>query len=174
MARVEGERPVQQQPPGQQPGQAPAPGRQDRQQQAPGFGPGQPAPGRRRQAPTARRPQGRRIRVQIRKVSPWSVLKFSLLFYFCMMIVFVIGLAILYMMVDALGVVDSLEELLESLGFGGEAGFEVDGGFLFRTVFLIGLISVVVWSALTLFFSFLYNLISDLVGGIEVTLAEKR
>lgn len=116
----------------------------------------------------------RRIRVAIRRVNPWSVLKFSLLFYFCLMLVFVIGLAILYMVVDALGVVTSLEQLLESLGFGGDRGFEVDGGFLFRTIFLIGLISVVVWSALTLFFAFLYNLISDLVGGIEVTLAERR
>lgn len=129
----------------------------------------------RRNTPTsASRPAPRRIRVAIRRVNPWSVLRFSLLFYFCLMLVFVIGLAILYMVVDALGVVASLEQLLESLGFGGEAGFEVNGGFLFRTLFLIGLISVVVWSALTLFFAFLYNLISDLVGGIEVTLAERR
>jgi len=112
--------------------------------------------------------------VAIRRVNPWSVLRFSLLFYFCLMLVFVIGLAILYMVVDAIGVVGSLEQLLESLGFGGEAGFEVNGAFLFRTLFLIGLISVVVWSALTLFFAFLYNLISDLVGGIEVTLTERR
>lgn len=129
----------------------------------------------RRNTPTpASRPAPRRIRVAIRRVNPWSVLRFSLLFYFCLMLVFVIGLAILYMVVDALGVVASLEQLLESLGFGGEAGFEVNGGFLFRTLFLIGLISVVVWSALTLFFAFLYNLISDLVGGIEVTLTERR
>jgi len=129
----------------------------------------------RRSSPTpAGRPAPRRIRVAIRRVNPWSVLKFSLLFYFCLMLVFVIGLAILYMVVDAIGVVGSLEQLLESLGFGGEAGFEVNGAFLFRTLFLIGLISVVVWSALTLFFAFLYNLISDLVGGIEVTLAERR
>jgi hypothetical protein len=129
----------------------------------------------RRTSPTpAGRPAPRRIRVAIRRVNPWSVLRFSLLFYFCLMLVFVIGLAILYMVVDALGVVASLEQLLESLGFGGEAGFEVNGGFLFRTLFLIGLISVVVWSALTLFFAFLYNLISDLVGGIELTLAERR
>ncbi|HEX6261508.1 MAG TPA: DUF3566 domain-containing protein [Actinomycetota bacterium] len=119
-------------------------------------------------------PAPRRIRVAIRRVNPWSVLRFSLLFYFCLMLVFVIGLAILYMVVDALGVVTSLEQLLESLGFGGDAGFEVNGGFLFRTIFLIGLVSVVIWSALTLFFAFLYNLISDLVGGIEVTLAERR
>ena len=129
----------------------------------------------RRTSPTpAGRPAPRRIRVAIRRVNPWSVLRFSLLFYFCLMLVFVIGLAILYMVVDAIGVVGSLEQLLESLGFGGEAGFEVNGAFLFRTLFLIGLISVVVWSALTLFFAFLYNLISDLVGGIEVTLTERR
>ena len=112
----------------------------------------------------------------MRKVGPWSVLKFSLLFYFCLMLVFVIGLAILYMVVDALGVIDSLENLLGSFlpADPGQPTFQIDGGFLFRTVFLIGLISVVVWSALTLFFAFLYNLIADLVGGIDLTLTERR
>lgn len=131
----------------------------------------------RRSSPTpAGRPAPRRIRVAIRRVNPWSVLKFSLLFYFCLMLVFVIGLAILYMVVDAIGVIGDAEELLGQFfpPNPGQPAFEINGAFLFRTLFLIGLISVVVWSALTLFFAFLYNLISDLVGGIEVTLAERR
>ena len=33
---------------------------------------------------------------------------------------------------------------------------------------------VVVWSLINVFVAFLYNLISDLVGGIEITLAERR
>ncbi len=33
---------------------------------------------------------------------------------------------------------------------------------------------VVVWSLINVFVAVLYNLIADLVGGIEVTLAERR
>jgi hypothetical protein len=135
-----------------------------------------------RTAPSVRRGAPRRIRVAIRRVNPWSVLKFSVLFYFCLMLVFVVGLVILYMMVDALGIVTSIEDLLGGMGLGspppgdpqGPLIFEFNGAFLFRTVLLIGIISAVLWSALTVFFAFLYNLIADLVGGIEVTLAERR
>jgi hypothetical protein len=52
--------------------------------------------------------------------------------------------------------------------------FEVDFWYLFRMMFLIGLFSTVLWAAFTMFVTFLYNLISDLVGGIEVTLVERR
>ena len=100
------------------------------------------------------------------------MLKLSLLFYFCLMLVVLLGLGILYAVVDALGILDSIAELLNSVGFG--PNFRFNGGAIFRTIFFIGLISVAVWSALTVFVVFLYNLISDLVGGIEMTLTERR
>ena len=119
----------------------------------------------------ARQPAPRRIKVAIRRINPWSVLKFSLVFYLCLMLVIVIGMSILFMVVDALGIIDSVEEFMSSLW---EANFEVNSGFLLRMLVLIGIISVALWSALTVFFAFLYNLISDLIGGIEVTLQERR
>jgi hypothetical protein len=33
---------------------------------------------------------------------------------------------------------------------------------------------VVLWTLINVFVAFLYNLISDIVGGIEVTLSERR
>ena len=120
-------------------------------------------------------PVARRVRVQIRKVNPFSVLRFSLLFYFCLMLVVLLGLAILYAILSAGGVLDSLAQLLTDVGFGDRQGnFEFDTGFIFRTLFLIGLVSTILWAAFTLVLAFLYNLISDLVGGIEVTLIERR
>jgi hypothetical protein len=110
------------------------------------------------------------------------VLKVSLIFYFCLMLVALIGFAILFSILDSIGVLDPIETLLGELGFGTTVGggqsaravFEIDFGYLMRTLFLIGLISTALWAAFTVFLSFLYNLISDLVGGIEVTLLERR
>jgi hypothetical protein len=127
------------------------------------------------EAAGASRPTARRVRVQIRKVNPFSVLRFSLLFYFCLMLVVLLGLAILYAILSAAGVLDSVAGLLTDVGFGDRQGnFEFDTGYIFRTLFLIGLVSTILWAAFTLVLAFLYNLISDLVGGIEVTLIERR
>jgi hypothetical protein len=123
---------------------------------------------------TTRKPTQRRVRVVIRRVNPWSVLKFSLLFYFCLMLVMIVGLAILYAILSALGVLETTSDLLGEVGFGTDGRFEFNTGYIFRTLFFIGFISAALWSAFTLFLAFLYNLISDLVGGIEVTLTERH
>jgi len=39
---------------------------------------------------------------------------------------------------------------------------------------VLGLAMVLIWSLINLFIAFLYNLISDVIGGIEVTLAERH
>jgi hypothetical protein len=125
--------------------------------------------------PAARgtKPSQRRIKVVIKKVNPWSVLRVSIIFYFCLMLVVIFGLAILYMLLDSIGVLDSVSDLLGSVGFGG-GSFQFQTFSIFRTLFLIGFITVIVGSAFTVFLAFLYNLLSDLVGGLEVTLVERR
>ena len=125
-------------------------------------------------AEPGRRPAQRRVRVAIRRINPWSVLKVSLVFYLCLMLVILVGFGILYAVLSAAGILDSLAELLEGVGFGtAQTGFQFDTGFIFRTLFLIGLVSTALWAVFTVFLAFLYNLIADLMGGIEVTLIEK-
>lgn len=115
-----------------------------------------------------------RARVVVRRVDPWSVLKFSLLFYFCLMLVGMAALMILYWALGVIGVIDSVERLLTEVGFGSrQAGFRVNGEWLFARALVVGLIGVVVWSLVNMLVALLYNLISDIVGGIEVTLAER-
>jgi hypothetical protein len=134
-----------------------------------------------RKAPAAG-PTARRVRVQIRRIGPLSVLKISLIFYFCIMLVALLGFAILFSILDSIGVLEPVETLLAELGFGTTVGggegaqavFEIDFGYMMRTLFLIGLISTALWAAFTVFLTFLYNLIADLVGGLEVTLLERR
>jgi hypothetical protein len=125
-----------------------------------------------RRTRTSRKAKSRQARVVVRKVGPWSVLKFSLIFYFCVMLVFLGALMILYGVLDAIGALDSVTRLIRDLF--ADQSFSIHGGWLFTRGFAIGLAMVLLWSLINVFVAFLYNLISDLVGGIEITLSEKR
>ncbi|MGH2675845.1 MAG: DUF3566 domain-containing protein [Actinomycetota bacterium] len=123
----------------------------------------------------SQRPASRRVRVAIRRISPWSVLKISLVLYFCLLLVVMVGLGILYGVLSTAGILDSIAELLTGVGFGDAEGtFEFDTGYVFRLLFLVGVISTALWAAFTVFVAFLYNIIADLLGGVEVTLVERR
>jgi len=122
----------------------------------------------------------RRAKLVIRRVDPWSVLKFSLVFSLCLVIVFVVAVLALYFALDTLGVFDSLNETLLELtqsGTGDDAtgGVKVvfSAGRVVTAAVVIGLINVVIITAISTLGAFLYNLCSDIVGGIEVTLAER-
>jgi len=112
----------------------------------------------------------RRGRLAIRKIDPWAVLKFSLVFYFCMLLIFMLGTAVIFATLKAFGVIDNIERVLRNL----QIDFTIAGGSIFRWFFLIGLVGTVVASAITVFLSFLYNLIADVVGGIELLVTERE
>jgi hypothetical protein len=113
-------------------------------------------------------PRNVRRRVTIHRVHPWSVLKLSLIFYFCMLLVVMAGLAMFWSIVIRVGVIQALQEEADKFG----AAVQVNGGNLARLVFLIGLVNVVLWSAINVFMAFLYNLIADLVGGFRITMSD--
>jgi hypothetical protein len=113
-------------------------------------------------------PRSVRRRVTVHRVHPWSVLKLSLIFYFCMLLVVMAGLAMFWSIVIRIGVIQALQEEADKFG----AAVQVNGSNLARLVFLIGLVNVVLWSAINVFMAFLYNLIADLVGGFRVTLSD--
>jgi Transmembrane domain of unknown function (DUF3566) len=140
--------------------------------------PPEPAPAEAR-LPTARartkRPapaRSRQARVVLRKVGPWSVLKISFLFYLCVMVVIIGAMMILYAILGAIGALDSLTRLIRDLF--ADQSFQIHGGWLFSRGLSIGLALVVLWTLINVFIVFLYNLLSDVVGGIEVTLSERR
>jgi hypothetical protein len=118
------------------------------------------------------RPRARQARVVIRKVGPWSVLKLSFLFYLCVMTVVLGAMIILYGVLDAIGALDSVTQLIRDLF--ADQSFEIHDDWLFTRGLLIGFVMVVLLTLINLFVAFLYNLLSDLVGGIEVTLSERR
>jgi transmembrane protein DUF3566 len=112
-----------------------------------------------------------RVRVVVRRVEPWSVLRFSLLFYFCIMLIFLFGMAILYWVLGALGVLDSLASFIG--GLYGDDNFKFHGAWIFTWLFVLGIVGTVAWSLINLCVAFLYNLVSDIVGGVQITLDDR-
>lgn len=116
------------------------------------------------------RGDGRRVRVVVRRLEPWSVLKFSLLFYFCVMLIFLFALFLLYWVLSVTGVITSFEKTLGSLM--AVKRFQIDGVWVFSRLFAVGLLGVVLWSLVNLFVALLYNLVADVVGGVRVLFSE--
>lgn len=125
---------------------------------------------------------GRRTRVVIRHLAPLSVLKTSLIFYLCVWLIVFLALVIIYMLMSAVGAVDSLEKLLglffspvgQDISTRGATPIEINEGVVFTWLFFGGCVMTAIWALLNVLAAFLYNLISDIVGGVEVTLAERR
>src|SRR2546428_13144429 len=124
----------------------------------------------------------------VRHVGPLSVLRFSLLYYFCVLLVLFLAFVIMYSVLDSAGALAAMGRGLVHFGFGCPNGnpvlstkggktsclFEFNRGWILSRVFEIGLVFVVLWSVAKVVVSLLYNLISDIVGGINVTLVERR
>ena len=131
-----------------------------------------PVPAERGRSERSAPARSRQAKVVLRKVGPWSVLKISFLFYLCVMVVILGAMMILYAILGAIGALDSLTRLIRDLF--ADQSFEINGGWLFSRGLSIGLALVVLWTLINVFIVFLYNLLSDVVGGIEVTLSERR
>ncbi|MFL5736786.1 MAG: DUF3566 domain-containing protein [Actinomycetota bacterium] len=115
----------------------------------------------------------RRTRVIVRRLGPLSVFRFTLLYSFSVMLVLYLALVILYTVLGALGLLDSLGKTMVSFGVVNK-GFHFNGGWIFSRLFLLGVVLVLLWSLIKVIASLVYNLVSNIVGGIEVTLAERR
>jgi uncharacterized BrkB/YihY/UPF0761 family membrane protein len=113
----------------------------------------------------------RRVHRVVRRVDPWSVLKFSFVFYLSVMGIFLFAGAILYIAASGAGIVDKLEKFIQGIGW---PEFNIRPLQVFRLGLLVGLSQVIIWSTVNVFAAFLYNLVSDLVGGIEITMSERE
>lgn len=125
---------------------------------------------------SARRSRGPvRASMQIRRIDPWSTLKVSLLLSVALFFVWMITVAFLYLVLGGMGVWAKLNSNVGDLlnNVSGSSAELVSSGTIFGGAFLIGLVNIVLMTALATIGAFVYNLITDLIGGIEVTLADR-
>ncbi len=119
----------------------------------------------------------RRARLRLAKVDPWSVMKVSFVLSIALGIVLFIAVAVLWSVLDMLGVISAVSEVVGQVtGSDTQAGFNLQSFLSLPRVLgftvLVGIIDVILITALATLGAYLYNMAANFVGGLEVTLAE--
>lgn len=127
--------------------------------------------GRRRRPARARRvAYERRYRQTVRSVDIWSVLKIALCFYLCALIVVLVAGVVLWWIASAVGAIHNVEKFIGDLV--SDKNFHFLSWEVLRGATLIGLVIVCVLVVITVLAAAFYNLFSELIGGVEVTVVE--
>jgi Transmembrane domain of unknown function (DUF3566) len=121
--------------------------------------------------------QPRRANLIVARLEPWSVMKFSFLISLVAWIVLFVAVALLYYALSSLGVFASLQKTLASVTSSqGSAGVDLSkwtsGTRILGYTMLLGAVDVVLITALSTLGAVVYNLVTHLGGGIEITLKE--
>ena len=119
---------------------------------------------------------GRKARVRkvtrvVRHVDPWSVFKIAIVAFFVLYIIILTASVLLWNVANATGTVDNIERFFESFGWN---SFEFNGGELYHTGWIAGLFGVIGLTGLAVLTATLFNLITDLVGGMRFTVLEEE
>ncbi|MET7692530.1 DUF3566 domain-containing protein [Streptomyces sp. NPDC005483] len=168
-----------------QPSPSPLPGERQPQQQTGPYHPPQAYPTQAGPAGAVRRPRTgartaprtRKARLRVAKADPWSVMKVSFLLSIALGICTIVAAAVLWMVMDAMGVFSTVGGTIaeatgsnESNGFDLQAFLSLPNVLMFTSI--IAVIDVVLATALATLGAFIYNLSAGFVGGVELTLAE--
>ena len=94
------------------------------------------------------------------------------MFYGCFLVLWLVFVAILYWIVQAAGVFESVEEILQTATLV-DGPWTVSLTFVEKWAFFIGLTVSIVMSLVNLFLAFLYNVVADVIGGIDMTFVER-
>ncbi|MCP2340576.1 DUF3566 domain-containing protein [Actinomadura rupiterrae] len=142
--------------------------------------PSRPAPSPAAPArPAAPGKSARKAQLQLARLEPWSVMKFSFVMSLVCFVVLLVAVIVLWMILSGLGVFDAIANTVHDLtSKQGEDSGGVDAGSWFSFVrvlgytVLVGALNVMLITALSTVGAVIYNLAADLVGGVEVTLKE--
>jgi hypothetical protein len=147
--------------------------------------------------------RARKVHRIVRHVDPWSVLKLSLLFYLCVFLIVLVASVVLWSVGRSTGTVDDVESFISDLGTFGSCkpesslppgtkfridqgcaaegddlvlvgGFTFEDGRLLQGAAVVGMILVLGGAAANGLLAVLFNLMSDLTGGVRVTVLEEE
>jgi Transmembrane domain of unknown function (DUF3566) len=119
----------------------------------------------------------RRAQLRLVQVDAWSVMKTSFLLSIALGIVLVVAVAIIWAVLGAAGVWDSINSIVQqAVGSDNGTPFDIQQyagtSRVLGFTMIVAVIDVILITAICTLGAFLYNLAAALLGGIEVTLAE--
>ena len=107
----------------------------------------------------------------LRHIDTWSVFKIALLFNIFLYAVLLTAGAMLWRVALNTGTIENIERFFESFGW---QTFELKGGEIYHNAWIIGLFGVVGLTGLAVLAATMFNLITDLVGGVRLTVLEEE
>ena len=124
-----------------------------------------------------RKPAKRQAMLTLARLEPWSVMKFSFLASVVAFIILFVAVAVLYMVLSALGAFDSIQHFVTTLTSAKNSpGTNITHWFSASLILgytaMLGAVNIVLITAMSTVGSVVYNLIAKTVGGVEVTLRE--
>ncbi|MGZ4674934.1 MAG: DUF3566 domain-containing protein [Acidimicrobiia bacterium] len=114
--------------------------------------------------------QVRQSRVEMAKVDLWSALKVSLCFYLAGLAITIVAGLVVWLLLDAAGQIHNFEKFMGEILSAKD--YHLVATEILVGAVLVGLVLVALMTLLTVIAAALYNVFSDLVGGVEITLVE--
>ncbi|CAN5849523.1 hypothetical protein BH24ACT3_BH24ACT3_17120 [soil metagenome] len=108
----------------------------------------------------------------MRRVDLWSVLKVSLLFYACMYLSVLLGGVLRWNLAQGAGLLDDLTSFIAESTANDD--FQLLGAEIFRASAIAGLVLAGAAALFTTLGAALFNLISEVVGGVRFTVLEEE
>ena len=120
---------------------------------------------------------GRRARLRLTRIDPWSIMKTSFLLSIALGIVTVVSVLMVWSVLDAADVWASINQTVQDVVGGQDTStFDIEDYLGTRRVvgftMIVAAVDVVLLTAICTLGAFLYNMSASLLGGVEVTLAE--
>ena len=113
----------------------------------------------------------RKVTRVIRDVDAWSVFKVAVVLHAALYVVVLITGVLLWNVGSATGTIDNVEQFLASFGWD---SFAFKGAELFKAFAFFGLFGIVLGAGIWVLAAVVFNLITELVGGIRVTVLEEE
>ena len=117
----------------------------------------------------------RKVRLALSRVDPWSVMKLSFLVSIAIGIAIVVAVAVVWNVLNSMQVFTQIDGLITDIA-GTESFINILEYVEFSRVMslavVIGVVDIVIFTAMATLFAFLYNVVAALVGGVHVTLTD--